>query len=95
MENPTKNPYSLSLSYPQYEEEDKDEWTEEIITETTLNDGGGNVGEDQEDIYIIIDDVTVWMKKMILFVSLVTVFAFIIAAITYAITVYLHDDDEN
>lgn len=92
MENQTKDPYSLSLSYPQYEEE---EWKEEMITETTLNDGGRNVDEDQEDIYIIIDDVTEWMKKMILFVSLVTVFAFIVAAITYAITVYLHDDDDN
>jgi hypothetical protein len=93
MENPTKDPYSLSLSYPQYEEED--EWKDEMITETTLNDGGRNVGEDQEDIYIIIDDVAEWMKKMILFVSLVTVFSFIVAAITYAITVYLHDDDKN
>lgn len=90
MNNQTHPPLSFSRHYrhPHFsedEEEGKEENAEAINCQY----------ENQEAMYIFFADITDVLKKSMLFVSLVIVFAVIVAALTYAIATYFHGDKKN
>jgi hypothetical protein len=92
MDNQTYRPLSFSRHHHhphRHFSVNEEEGKEEEVAEANCQ------YENQEAMYVFFADITEVLKKSILFISLVTVFAVIVSALTYAIATYFHGNKKN